>query len=1140
MSTEVVTTAYGPAAHEALAAAVRSAKGSDPLAPVTVVVPANTVGIAARRRLGRMGLDGRDGIAAVRFLTPYSLAELVGQARTASSRQRPVSKPVIAAAVRAALRDDPGYFAGVSTHPATERALVQAHRELSESDRAALSRLARTSPRAADVVRVHRRVCTALEGRFSNEQTLVDAAVEALRRGEFPVAELGRLVVYLPQNLTTTQARLLVEVAEQTPAVVVAGVTGVAGADAAVSSAVERLGASLGPATPVDRRTGHFRILSVSDPDEEVRHALRAVMEAARRGVPLARCAIVYGTADPYSRLLGDALDAAGIDWNGATVDTAETSLLGRSLLAMLALADDDFPRRDLMAWLASAPVLHDASDPDPAKEPASNSTAGGSPVASDDAGAEPPEARRGRPRRQHVPSDSWERVARNAGVTGGLAQWQERLARHVQSREDAAAEADRDDAQEARARHLRREAAEARTLARFVERLAQDLEAGRRATKWSSLAAWCRRLVHTYFGDARWREGARDGRGRWPDHERRFATAVGEALDRLGHLDGIDDEPSLVPFRRALQMELEGSPSRRGNFGRGVLVGTPNAALGAEMDLVVVLGLAEGTFPARRREDPLLPDRERVVVGGDLPLRSAHTDDDHRALLAALAAASEALLLYPRGDLRQAAERAPSRWLLDIVEAREQIRPSTEDLARSGIDWLSEVPSFVAGLRQTVFPAHAQEYDMRALLGWHDQHRPISEHWLMDQRTELQRGVELTLARRSRRFTRFDGNLSSDGDLRNVTLPHPCDESQIVSASRLEAWAGCPHAYFVRYVLRVDAVEDPDESYRITPLDRGNLLHRILDLWMSEAIDRGHVPDPGKDWSTGARQRLREIAEQECDRIQKRGMAGRRLYWERDRAQILEELERSLVFDTEMRARYRSRPIASELGFAMPRPTDADTTERKAPVTVALGSSAIRPTGGDDEGDTEAAGLVHADQRSLAVRGSIDRVDETDSGGLVVIDYKTGSSRSYKNLSADDPTPSGGHLQLVLYTLAAREILRRPDASARGDYWFVSRRGGFTSHGYIVDRATETRVLATVGAIVEGIGAGLFPLHPERPGWRAWIPCRYCEPDGLGTRDVWRDWERKRTHGDLSGYTSLVEPESLDARQGTDRTAAP
>ena len=72
---DCVTTAYGPAAHEALATAVAQAKAGDPLAPVTVVVSNHYVGLAARRALGRREHGGTRGVAAVSFHTAFSLAQ---------------------------------------------------------------------------------------------------------------------------------------------------------------------------------------------------------------------------------------------------------------------------------------------------------------------------------------------------------------------------------------------------------------------------------------------------------------------------------------------------------------------------------------------------------------------------------------------------------------------------------------------------------------------------------------------------------------------------------------------------------------------------------------------------------------------------------------------------------------------------------------------------------------------------------------------------------------------------------------------------------------------------------------------------------------------------------------------------------
>lgn len=1075
----VVVTGYGPLAHEALAAAVEEAQANDRLAPVTVVVPSNYVGLGARRALAR-----HRGIAAVGFATPYRLAGMLGAAMTAAAGRRPVSTPVIAARVRSILRAEPGYFAGVQGHPATERALVKAHRELSEVPGPGLDRLGAASARAKDVVRIHRAVKEGLAERFHDEQDLIDDAVEVLARGSAPMAELGAAIVFLPQRLTSGQARLLNAVAGRMALTVIVGKTGADDADAAVKASLARLSLTPDPvpvfeaadadpaacfrAPHLPSSGGGLRALSVSDPDDEVRHAVRAVVEAARAGAGLGRCAVLYGSPDPYARLIGDALDSAGIEWCGAAVRTAETSLLGRSLLAMLALGDNDMSRRDVTAWLASGVVRADG---------------------------------------RRAEAAAWERMARAAGVTAGPGQWVSRLGRYAADLEAEADDLVDDEDRAEWAERRRRKAEQVRELAAFVERLHADLGEGREARSWRELSRWCHKLIRSYLGGSL-------TRGRWPDEEQRHARTVEAAIDRLGELDGIDDRPSADAFCQALQAELSDDPGRRGRFGAGVLVGPVSLGLGVDLDLAVVCGMAEGMFPARRRDDALLPDRERALAGPDLTQRSDH-GDSHRALLAVLAGARRRVLLYPRGDLRRSAPLTPSRWLLDAAEAIDGRRPGTEDLGQKSGDWLAEVPSFVAGLRAAAFPAHVQEYDMRALLDHRDRRRGRSRSgpgpglagqtgeqaaWGIDsvrQRVELQRGIELRLGRGSSRLTRFDGNLA-DGDLRGAALPDPADRDEVVSATRLEKWAECPHAYFVRHVLGVDAVEDPDAEYRINPLTRGHLVHHSLKRWIDELSESGAVAAPGAPWPAEARWRLLAIGAEECDRFEARGLTGRPLYWNRDRQRLLEDLETFVGFDDRRRAEAGSTPMAAELGFGQPG------SDREA-VTVGIGGG-----------------------RAVRLRGSIDRVDATGEEGLVVIDYKTGSDRSYKDLSPHDPSLGGRRLQLVLYAEAVRAMHARTGAPVRADYWFVSAKGGFRARGYDVTDEVRGRVLETVGSVADGIAAGLYPPRPEPPQWRPFVPCRFCDPDGLGTRDQWNDWTRKLADPDIRPYLAVAEPALL------------
>src|SRR6476619_1257590 len=249
MPIELTPVPYGPEASRALHTAVVAAKAGDPLAAVTVVVPTNYVGVAARRLLGSGALgqitDDGAGVAGVTFLTVYRLAELLGAPRLAGARRRPVSTPVLAAAVRAVLATAPGIFGPVADHPATEAALVDAYRELAAIGDAALDALVRTGRRAADVVRITRRARAALAPRWYDERDLMDAAVDAVEAGMPLLDDLGTVVLHLPQEVSAPTAALVSALGERVPVTVVAGLTGCERADAPVREALARIGVTV-------------------------------------------------------------------------------------------------------------------------------------------------------------------------------------------------------------------------------------------------------------------------------------------------------------------------------------------------------------------------------------------------------------------------------------------------------------------------------------------------------------------------------------------------------------------------------------------------------------------------------------------------------------------------------------------------------------------------------------------------------------------------------------------------------------------------------------------------------------------------------------------------------------------------------
>jgi hypothetical protein len=160
-------------------------------------------------------------------------------------------------------------------------------------------------------------------------------------------------------------------------------------------------------------------------------------------------------------------------------------------------------------------------------------------------------------------------------------------------------------------------------------------------------------------------------------------------------------------------------------------------------------------------------------------------------------------------------------------------------------------------------------------------------------------------------------------------------------------------------------------------------------------------------------------------------------------------------------------------------------------------------------------------DGRSVRFNGAIDRVDRAATGHIVVFDYKTGSPTSYTAIGEDDPVTAGTHLQLPIYARVARALFGEPGAPAEAYYWFVGR-GNNRWIGYEVTPGVDATFDAALQVIVAGIEAGCFVARPVPPGPRPWVDCHFCDPDGLGTADRWREWERKVADPALEAYLVL------------------
>lgn len=1024
---EVRESAYGQAATAVLQDVVRAAQAADRLAPVTVIVPSQLAGLAQRRALAATG-----GIANVTFLTPLALAERLGAARAAVAELAPLTDAVLVAAIRVELRSEAGLFTPVAEHAATESALARRHLELVRCRPETLARIATEgSTRARALVELVGRVRRRLAGHL-DEGALVAAAVDAVADGDAAVAALGTVVVFLPQPEAAAFVDLVAAVAQARPTTWIFGTTGDASADASVRGPWWRVGAVPHASADASVVTG-TEMISTSDVDEEVRAVVRRLLALAGEGVPFDRMAVLYPSIEPYARTVHAQLAASGVAHNAPATRRLSDTVAGRAVSRLVAMVDASFGRDEVISFLAAVPQRR--SD-------------GGT-----------------------VPVDAWDRISRRAGVVAGE-DWTDRLGKYATEME-ARAE-DRVRTGSGSDAEPRWAATTARACAEFVAALQEEIVGLAGATGWRDRAERLGQWLDTAVAPSLRGHAV-------PETETDALDAVHGALDRLADLDAVEPSPAPGAFARALTAELDAPGRRIGRVGVGVICGPVGAGVGLDVDVVCVLGLTEGSLPVTRREDALLGDADRALaVDHELPTREDALARQRHQYLAALAAGGAyRILSAPRGDLRNGRERLPSRWLLETASQLAGRRVFGSELAGlSAAEGLETVPSYAAALRDVDAAPRAGE----RVLGLVAAAVPAAAaevaagHPLLTG-TDAARGIDAQVARAGDRFTRWDGNVGAAAAAGRVPSPATGGE---VSPTRLQDWVECPMRYFLAHVLRVPAEDTPERLLELSPLDRGTLVHEVLERFVEEELarpDHERLP-PGGQWGAPHVLRMRELVTECADAAEAAGLTGKAALWALHREEIEHDLDVFLASDNEWRRYDGSVPESVELPFGL------------------------------DGGDPVVIEL--ADGRTVRFRGRADRVDVRPDGTRVVLDYKTGRQPKWPRELDDDPVKEGRRLQLPVYAEAARQHLGADRVEAA--YWYVSDAGGWGRDEMVLDDPTEARFREVVGHIVDGIDRGVFPVTPGESSWFYGTAeaCAFCDYDALCPVDRIGQSERK------------------------------
>ena len=444
---------------------------------------------------------------------------------------------------------------------------------------------------------------------------------------------------------------------------------------------------------------------------------------------------------------------------------------------------------------------------------------------------------------------------------------------------------------------------------------------------------------------------------------------------------------------------------------------------------LTFVVGMDSGRFPAAGRQDPLLLDGERLSVGkGALPTareRMAEATFSFARLLARLR--GSVTVSHASWEPAEARALSPAA---DVLATYRLASGDTEAL----FETLRQAEGDAVGVVPASARLDAQDVWMAALFraGRSLDGRAAVATAFPSQAA----GARAVDAPRSDELSSWVGALKPRAELdpRQGT-------DRVVSASALEALGTCPRRYLFRDVLRLRRPEEPrfDPDRWLSPLDRGNVLHRVYE----RTLRRARELDLQADDPTLLEEALKTLA-RETDRAREMHPAPSRAVQRRELQALHADVESFLALVRERGISW----VALEKKFGF---------DDEPPVDIRLYDGVLR------------------------MRGAIDRIDERDDG-VVVIDYKTGGAYAAEG---DTGTFDGGRrLQNVVYTMVAREISERP--VSRMEYHFATRRARNSVLAYTPDELKNGPFL--IDRMLDGVRAGAFPATDDAQD------CRWCD----------------------------------------------
>ncbi len=967
-----------------------------------------------------------------------------------------------------------GYFSPVAQTPGFPRALAHTIAELRLQSIPARDFLS-TGPPGQDLAHLMQLYEHELEQRSLADLPMLlsfaaeEAATNASRFTGLPILLLDLTVE------SQSHAKLLAALIEKSPNVLATTISGEEQSVASVlNTAPEDLDRTT-PTTTLDRvRTWLFSSEQppASPPDSDLLFSApgeslecveiaRRIRALAAQGTPFDRIAILLRNVEQYQPLLEEALRRAAIPGYFSR-GAARPDPAGRAFLALLACASDGCSASRFAEYLSLGqlpPVDQNGAPMKPVPQwvPPDDEILANFPSAPPGPDTTPP------------PDSSdettlavpigWEKLLVDAAVIGGHHRWARRLRGLRAELQAQLRDLDKED--QSHRPHIDRRIDQLTRLEHFALPLIDILGSLPKTTHWGE---WLDRLSELAQMALRYPESV---------------LAVLSELKPMGEVGPATLEEVYDVLSEKMGSLRTDPPRRR--YGQ-VFVGSIDESRGRAFDAVFLPGLAEGLFPRRALEDPLLLDEHRIKLQpsksqpdletsaspyGKSPTCLLDTQDQRIArermlLRSAAAAATQHLVVsYPRMDVTEARPRVPSFYALEILRAAEGRLPSLREFkeraaasAHTRLDWPAPADPAIA--------IDDAEYDLasvQAALKLPSESAKGSARYLMEVNESLARSLRTRGRRWRNRWTSADGLVDPDAPTLKVLEAHGFSQRSY-SPSSLQHFAACPYRFLLQGIFQFRPREAPVPLEQMDPLTRGALFHEVQFQLFRKLKETGLLPI-----TSASLPKTLDLTDQVLDRVA---------------AEFEEKLAPAIqrVWKSEIEyVRTDLRGWIQQVASAPP-----DWLPLHFEFAFGLAAGAHR----DPQSTTDEATILDG----IRLRGAIDLIEKHATRDILrVTDHKTGKAPQNR----PQYVGGGAILQPLLYALAAEQLLGQPVES--GSLFFCTQRGDFSTVSIPLDtqsRQRVARVLETIGRFVED---GFLPAAPQSG---ACVVCDYrpvCGP---------------------------------------------